>query len=150
LPCSVPHRCSWWQVTVKQHDGKDDETVVRIDSSDSSKVFISGVCSLQRMGSLYRMCSLSSSVPPRYRYLYAAAAVLVCVCLCVCTFACVVTHLQVSLYVTNQKNKHTKKSPTSNPQLKKKRLHVHLWLTIHAKAEKALEFRRHLTPNPKP
>ncbi len=41
---------------MKQHDGKDDETGVRIDPS---KVFVSGVCSLYRMGSLYIECVLS-------------------------------------------------------------------------------------------
>ena len=34
------------------------------------------------------MCSLLTSVPPRYRYLYAAAASVVRVCVCVCFCVC--------------------------------------------------------------
>ena len=86
------------------------------------------------MSSLYRMCSLLTSVPPRYRYLYAAAAsvvrvcVCVCFCVCMCACACVATHLQVSVYATSDTppgervyDKTTLIKPNHNPSPKKKK-----------------------------
>ena len=66
---------------MRQHDGKDDETGGRIDPS---KVFVSGVCSLYRMISLYIECVLSvlqfvPGIDICTLLLYAAAAAAVCV-----------------------------------------------------------------------
>jgi hypothetical protein len=64
---------------------------------------------------------------------------------CVCVF---IHTPPGEVYATTRAHQ---KKPKRNPSTKKQKLlHVHLRLTIHAKVEKALEFRRHLTPNPKP
>ena len=94
------------------------------------------------------MCSLCASVRPRYRYLYAAAAAAVWVRVNVCVCVCSDTP-QGERVCHDNKKKHTKKKPNRNPSTQKnKLLHVHFWLTIHAKVEKALKFRRHLNPKP--
>jgi hypothetical protein len=74
---------------VKQHDGKDDKTGVRIDPS---KVFISGVFSLQRMSSLYTECVLSVfqflpgiDICTLLLLLLCVCALYLYVCVCVCS-----------------------------------------------------------------
>ena len=96
---------------MKQHDGKDDETGVRIDPS---KVFVSGVCPLN---------------------------VYVCVCVCSDT-------PQGERVCHDNKKSTLKKAQSQSLNSKNKLLHVHFWLTIHAKVETALKFRRHLNPKP--
>ena len=93
------------------------------------------------------MCSLCASVPPRYRYLYAAAAVCVrlyaYVCVCVCSDT-----PQGERACHDNKKSTLKKAQSQSLNSKNKLLHVHFWLTIHAKVETALKFRRHLNPKP--
>ena len=71
---------------MKQHDGTDDETGVRIDPS---KVFVSGVCSLYRMSSLYIECVLSVLQFVPGIDICTLLLLLLCVCVRVNVYVCV-------------------------------------------------------------
>ncbi len=66
---------------MRQHDGKDDETGGRIDPS---KVFVSGVCSLYRLISLYIECVLSVLQFVPGIDICTLLLLLRCVCACEC------------------------------------------------------------------
>ena len=76
---------------------------------------------------------------------------LLCVCVRVNVYVCVCVCSdtpQGERACHDNKKSTLKKAQSQSLNSKNKLLHVHFWLTIHAKVETALKFRRHLTPKP--